>query len=226
MKSLSKNWVLDDSPHYFQGAIENPEDYVTWSEVEYCLNNPHFYDLEFIKDGQKVQMREYQYVWGPHHKSKRDCFDAFNDGCGLIINNFEHMQGKQSILKDIEKQFPAVHCGMHVYCGLKGHGSFNIHEDLAMNFIIQIEGKTDWTVYKQRASYMVPQSSDLLLNNTEALDVDINVTMEAGDVLYIPARQYHCARPEGKRLSLSVPMIARMYVEHCMGEERDNYGLN
>lgn len=223
---LEKNWVLDDKPQHFEGAIENPEQYVTWAEVEYCLNNPQFYDLEFLRDGQKVPVPEYQFVWGPRHKSKTDCFDAFNDGCGLIINNFEHMDGKQKILDEIERQFPAIHAAMHVYCGIKGHGSFNIHEDLAMNFIIQVEGETEWTVYKNRASYMVPQTTNLLISNEEYLDVAINVMLKPGDMLYIPARQYHCAKPKGKRLSLSVPMIARMYVEHCKGEERFNRALS
>ena len=38
------------------------------------------------------------------------------------------------------------------------------------------------------------------------LDVAIDVILKPGDIIYIPARCYHQAQPQDKRLSLSIPM--------------------
>ena len=39
----------------------------------------------------------------------------------------------------------------------------------------------------------------------EDLELDIEVNLTPGDVLYIPSRAYHCAYPKGERISVSVP---------------------
>ena len=44
----SKQWLIDDEPHLWEGIVDNPHDYATWDDVEHCLNNPHFYDISFI----------------------------------------------------------------------------------------------------------------------------------------------------------------------------------
>ena len=92
---------------------------------------------------------------------------------------------------------------MHVFCGLGDTRSFNIHEDYANNLIIQVEGETHWTVYKNRASNLVEQLEDV---DPSKLEVAVDVNMKPGDIIYIPARTYHRAHPKAKRLSLSIPM--------------------
>lgn len=220
MISLDKNWLIDDTPQYFEGVADK---YATWKDVEYCLNNPQFFDLEFINNGEKLFVEPRQHVWSRPHIPKEVAFDLFNQGHGLVITNFEFVEGKQQILRDIERQFPTMHAAMHLYCGLTGAGSFNIHEDWAHNFIIQIEGETEWTVFHNRASYLSTEEREV---EESELDVAINVVLKPGDLLYIPDRCYHRAKPDGKRLSLSIPMMPKMHVEHCIGENRLTYAIN
>ena len=40
----SKNWYIDDTPQIWRGIVEDPHAFATWDDVEYCLNNPQFYD--------------------------------------------------------------------------------------------------------------------------------------------------------------------------------------
>ena len=114
-------------------------------------------------------------------------------------------------------------CIRDSYCGIGGHGSFNIHEDYAHNFIIQVEGETDWTVYKNKASYLVAKNQGIPNHDESKFEVDINVTMKSGDVLYIPARTYHRAKPKGQRLSVSIPMAS--ILGGIMGEDRKWYKI-
>ena len=48
--------------------------------------------------------------------------------------------------------------------------------------------------------------------------------MKSGDVLYIPARTYHRAKPKGQRLSVSVPMASTLD-GIILGEDRKWYEI-
>ena len=218
---LDKDWEFDDSPQYFPNAIEEVYDWCSWKDVEECINNPQFYELEFIDNGVKLNMPEFARNWSTPHVHKADCYKLFQDECGMIINNFQFIsRKKQELLGGIERQF-TVNAAMHVYCGIGGHESFNIHEDYAHNFIIQVEGETDWTVYNNRASYLVPKYEGNI--DEKKLDIAVDVTMKSGDVLYIPARTYHRAKPKGQRLSVSVPMASTL--DGILGEDRKWYEI-
>ena len=218
---LDKDWEIDDTPQYFPNVIEEVYDWCSWKDVEECINNPQFYELEFIDNGVKLNMPEFARNWSTPHVHKADCYKLFQDECGMIINNFQFIsRKKQELLGGIERQF-TVNAAMHVYCGIGGHESFNIHEDYAHNFIIQVEGETDWTVYKNRASYLVPKYEGNI--DEKKLDIAVDVTMKSGDVLYIPARTYHRAKPKGQRLSVSVPMASTL--DGILGEDRKWYEI-
>ena len=123
MISLDKNWLIDDTPQYFEGVADK---YATWKDVEYCLNNPQFFDLEFINNGEKLPIEPQQHVWSTPHIPKQVAFDLFNQGYGLIINNFEFVEGKQQILIDIERQFPTMHAALHLYFELAKIGRAHV----------------------------------------------------------------------------------------------------
>ena len=221
---LDKDWEIDDTPQYFPNVIEEVYDWCSWKDVEQCINNPQFYDLEFIKNGKTLNLPVLPRISSQPHINKEDCYKLFQDECGMIINNFQFISKKKcELLAGIERQF-TVDAAMHVYCGIGGHGSFNIHEDYAHNFIIQVEGETDWTVYKNRASYLVAKNQGIPNYDESKFEVDIDVTMKSGDVLYIPARTYHRAKPKGQRLSVSVPMASTLD-GIILGEDRKWYEI-
>ena len=220
---LDKDWEIDDTPQYFPNVIEEVYDWCSWKDVEQCINNPQFYDLEFIKNGKTLNLPVLPRISSQPHINKEDCYKLFQDECGMIINNFQFISKKKNdLLAGIERQF-TVAAAMHVYCGIGGHGSFNIHEDYAHNFIIQVEGETDWTVYKNRASYLVAKNQGIPNYDESKFEVDIDVTMKSGDVLYIPARTYHRAKPKGQRLSVSIPMASTL--DGILGEDRKWYEI-
>ena len=221
---LDKDWEIDDTPQYFPNVIEEVYDWCSWKDVEQCINNPQFYDLEFIKNGKTLNLPVLPRISSQPHINKEDCYKLFQDECGMIINNFQFISKKKNdLLAGIERQF-TVAAAMHVYCGIGGHGSFNIHEDYAHNFIIQVEGETDWTVYNNRASYLVAKNQGIPNYDESKFEVDIDVTMKSGDVLYIPARTYHRAKPKGQRLSVSVPMASNID-GIILGEDRKWYEI-
>ncbi len=208
LQSLDKDWSTDDAPQYWQGVIDDPSLFATYKDLEYCLNNPQFFDIQFIDriSGTYVQLPEFERCWSRPHMEQKDLVDCWNHGHNLVINNFDQIDRKrQEICQNVEETFPQIRASMHIYAGARDCKSFKIHEDHANNFILQVDGETHWRVYNNRASNLVKELPDWNLKH-EDLDCKIDVILKPGDLLYIPARCYHQALPESKRLSVSIPM--------------------
>tara|TARA_B100000131_G_scaffold113262_1_gene110410 strand:- start:696 stop:1412 length:717 start_codon:yes stop_codon:yes gene_type:complete len=208
----SKNWYIDDNPQLFRGIVQDPHELATWEDVEYCINNPQFYDIKFIHKEilEWVDIPKHQRCWANDSEDVKELIQVWKDGHNLVINNFDSgFRKKQEILQLFEKTFDG-RMAMHIYAGYKGCSSFRVHEDTANNFIIQIEGETHWTVYNNKCSNIIkPQEmqspeefNDLVKQMVPAIDT----MLTPGDMIYIPARCYHQAQPNGKRLSVSIPM--------------------
>ena len=150
----------------------------------------------------------------------------------MIINNFDSgLPKQQEILGYFEKHFTAK-MAMHLYAGLDNCRSFNIHEDTASNFIVQVEGETQWTVYKNKCSNIIDRTAtypevELTYHGIEDmipfLEKQVSTLLVPGDILYIPARCYHQAQPHGKRLSVSIPM--QHMIPHIKPIDRKYYEI-
>ena len=221
---LNKNWYIDDTAQVFKGVIDDPSEFATWKDVEYCMNNPQFYNIEFInKDrGDYIDVQKYPRVWRHDHADVPELMDIFKAGHCMIINNFDSgLPKQQEILSHFEKHFTAK-MAMHLYAGLDNCRSFNIHEDSASNFIIQVEGETQWTVYKNKCSNIIDSASSIQ-DMIPFLEKQVSTLLVPGDILYIPARCYHQAHPHGKRLSVSIPM--QHMIPHIKSIDRKYYEL-
>jgi ribosomal protein L16 Arg81 hydroxylase len=88
------------------------------------------------------------------------------------------------LCKNIEK-ITNMPTDAHIYFTLnKSNKSFNKHNDTSHNFILQIEGKTNFIVW---------QDENIILNE------NLNI----GDLIYIPKLMYHQAISKSKRMSIS-----------------------
>ena len=221
---LNKNWYIDDTAQVFKGVIDDPSEFATWKDVEYCMNNPQFYNIQFInKDrGDIINVQKYPRVWRHDHADVPELMDIFKAGHCMIINNFDSgLPKQQEILSHFEKHFTAK-MAMHLYAGLDSCRSFNIHEDTASNFIIQVEGETQWTVYKNKCSNIIDSASSIQ-DMIPFLEKQVSTLLVPGDILYIPARCYHQAQPHGKRLSVSIPM--QHMIPHIKPIDRKYYEI-
>ena len=199
---------VGDFPMVFPNAYDNPEKLVGGLDVQRCLNNPWWYNIEMLdSNNMKVPMPTVPEQW--HDKfvpEKSVIFELANSNHTFVIGKYGHHNcAVEELLDEIESRY-YVNCDAHVYGALGGASSFKIHWDQPANLIIQIEGETDWTVYNERCSTLIKYDGYPYNPTEEEVTPCITHKMLPGDVLYIPARQYHCARPHDKRLSLSIPM--------------------
>jgi hypothetical protein len=224
----SYNLPFKDDPFFLKNGISDPQQYATWSDVAYCMNTPALYDYSIgVGNYTKNNIPSYHTHWLSEPVIDKQCvFNLFNNGESLVINNYGfHNQSINNILNNIEDKFE-VNCAAHVYCGLKASKSFNVHSDTPANFILQIEGRTRWVVYDQRSSNLF----DVLKNNVTIKHADfskskilIDEVLEPGDVLYLPARQFHVAIPDESRISISIPCWPREAIPRY---DRNIYNLN
>lgn len=207
------NFLWEDRAYHFPKLLANPLQFLTWGDVEYCANNPAFYEFEMIDhENNKVNIDRHvrSWVYDKTVQDSRQLVSHINHGHTFIIMNYGfHSRETQELLKTFESIF-AVDCAIHVYGGKEGSKSFNIHDDYPSNFIIQVEGETEWKIYKNRISSMLQTGFLQDQIREENLEVDLHVTLQPGDALYIPSRAYHCAFPTGERLSMSIPCWTRM----------------
>jgi hypothetical protein len=224
------NLLTIDKPFVFEKLVANPEHLLTWKDVEQCLNNPAFYNFDIINNStnDKIKIPEHKKAWVFNKlvQDKKFLFDQINSGNTLIINNYGfHSSQTNHLLQIIETVF-YTDAAMHVYCGLTGSKSFTVHEDIPSNFILQIEGVTSWTIFENRSSTLVASgyrpTADEIKNFTPALTVDL----QPGDLLYIPSRAYHVAKPTSKRLSISIPCWPKFGEPKEYSIDRNQYLIN
>lgn len=96
----------------------------------------------------------------------------------------------------LSKEF-AAQIGANIYCSFKNVQAFGPHFDLHHVFAIQVEGEKVWKLYRNRMPDPVdmPVAGDGLPQwfRNNCGPVMTEVTMKAGDVLYLPRGWFHDA---------------------------------
>jgi len=203
----AEHYICGDTPLLFRRVTDVPHLYVDWGDVQHCLNNPWMYNIEILdSNNTKVQMPTVPHPWhGNWHPDKKVIMDLVNDNHTFVIAKYgHHNKAVNELLQSIENAFD-VACDAHIYGALGGASSFKIHWDQPANFIMQIHGETHWTVYNERCSTLVKYTGFPYNPTEDEVTPAIDTVLQPGDMLYIPSRCYHCARPDQERLSLSIP---------------------
>ena len=187
---------------YFAAATD--PSIITWDDVaDYFL--PHTQQhVELFKDLKKLDIPQVN-----HFYQDRDyILHNIAQGAMFCVRKFWNVNYKtQTLWDEIVDEHPYTGVDFHLYGGLtESAQSFPPHNDLANNYIVQLDGSCEWTIYNERAT--VEQSKNYVIYPADQLTVRTVQVLNPGDVLYIPQGLHHNCRPLGKRLSLSIPLLA------------------
>ena len=212
-----QNLNIFDGPFVVKNFLKNVEDYLNWNTLNDAINSVGI-EWQLLGENQKsldipcnwpywAELRKQNKQFIIEHVNKGSPFVV--DRCCILNDNLK------SLVSDIQEAFP-VACDIHIY-GSKGTNSksFTPHADRYNIFIIQAIGDTDWIVYKNRISEILPFPAYRKDNDkpSEVLTPTLEVTLSPGDLLYIPPRAYHVALPSMPRLSMSIPCISLDYFD-------------
>lgn len=224
------NFFYEDKPYIFKSLITNYNDIASWNDIEHCMNNTQFYDFELIdKQNNKIEIPAYNKAWifNKSVQEKGFIFDKVNNGYTAIITNYGFKNQTINSLLDTFENIFDIDAAAHLYCGLESSQSFTIHDDYPANFIFQIEGETKWKVFNNKISYLYRTGTMNGMLSEDQLEVAVEVVLQPGDCLYIPARTFHCAYPTDNRISVSIPCWNKLPTsEPTSSIDRNNYNID
>ena len=205
------NLYYQDKGYYFESILDKPEKYVNWKDISKAIDMSEILTIDLINKNtsQVINIPEKTTVWNGVVKDKEFIKKHYMQGHGIVIKDYHFSKNKLNELRQtIQNIFIDVECDTHIYSDIDDAQSFKVHADKSANFIFQVYGETHWKIYKNRLSDLLSVSK-LKENeeniNEEELDIDIDVVLKSGDGIYIPKGAFHCARPKGNRISISIP---------------------
>lgn len=133
-----------------------------------------------------------------------------NDSFSTIVNNIQkHSKTFQNLLHTFENTFH-IQTQANLYITPPYHQALPVHFDWMDVFILQINGSKQWNIYHPLIQQPRPQML-FPINNSSILHNISNVTLQPGDLLYIPSgviHQAHALQDGSTHLTINVETTA------------------
>jgi hypothetical protein len=185
---------------HFKDSID--PSFITFEDVADYFIPPTILNVELVQDSEKLQIPKIGI-----YQDKNFIMDKIKDGATFCIFKYINPNARTfRLFEEVCDYYPDKSVDFHLYGSiLETSESFPAHNDLATNFIVQLEGQCEWVIYKETASYKEAYNYTILPE--DKLTEETRVIVNPGDILYIPSGKYHKCIPLGKRLSLSIPIL-------------------
>jgi 50S ribosomal protein L16 3-hydroxylase len=180
---------------------EHFKDLLTWKTVEEVLGAKKSI-LRIVKDGLMIK----DYV---ENMSFEEARDYHQKGHTLLLRYAEKSSPSLKALSDDFKKSFHTDVDIQLYCTPEGHNAFGWHYDVEEVFIIQTKGSKTYsirpnTIHPHPLIRSIPKD---LGYDKEKTPIEIKVTLQEGDFLYIPSGWWHIARTEKESMHLSIGLM-------------------
>lgn len=188
-----------------QGAIEFTN-LLNWKTVEDILSAGKSV-LRIVQDGRVIK----DYVELSYTEAK----EHHNKGHTLLLRFAEKSdQRLMDLAQDFKKSFYSD-VDIQLYCTPEGHNAFGWHYDVEEVFIIQTKGSKAYsirpnTIHPNPLVRSIPKD---LGYEQEKTPIEIKVTLEEGDWLYIPSGWWHIARTQKESMHISIGIMPSSAVD-------------
>ena len=198
------NKIINLELFYQENFLSQKElkDVFSWKELERLLNL-----RPFINDKRFKIINNKSYTWDTSSwLSDKNTYPSsliekeIKSSLCFITDCSRVSKGVNEIAKYLEDLTNSA-ADAHIFFSLTNDKQgFGIHSDTSHNFILQIEGETNFKVWNILDTEKI--------HNIDKIDEQpfIDVIMKPGDCIFIPAYYWHVAESCTKRLSISFPM--------------------
>ena len=192
--------TLYQKPKLFKGAVKDLN--ITWKQINELYQRANPMDELFrLRKGDIVPISEYVESFDDIGRTryrfiKPAIYHHLRQGATIVYNRINNEPFVDSLAKQISHfvQAPTVVSG---YLAFGSDASFKSHWDTRDVFAIQLMGKKHWALYEPNfeSPLYMQQSKDV--DVPEPTTPNMEIILEAGDVLYIPRGWWHNPVPMG-----------------------------
>jgi ribosomal protein L16 Arg81 hydroxylase len=184
---------------HFKQAIDF--NIISWDDIIDFFNSQDVQKVQLIGPYGKLKLRPNEIQDTNFVISHINALHSFAITDAVTLN-----EKLSQLYKEFCLEYQKYNIDFHLYGSQFKHSyGFPAHNDLATNYIIQIEGRCEWTIYNQQATFEQAYNYEILPESS--LTISYQSIVEPGDILYIPSGKYHKCTALEKRLSLSIPIL-------------------
>ncbi|XP_052740906.1 bifunctional lysine-specific demethylase and histidyl-hydroxylase NO66 [Bicyclus anynana] len=201
--------ISRENPKYYNELISTPK-------IDSMLRNENIQYTKNIDITSYVdKKRETHNPEGRAHP--HIVWDFYLNGCSIRLLNPQTYMSKLHLLNATLQEFFHSFVGANAYLTPPDSQGFAPHYDDIEAFILQAEGKKHWRIYKPRDDLEVlPRTSSINFTEENIGQPLLEVTLEAGDMLYFPRGYIHQGVTIDGEHSLHVTVS--MYQKHAWAD--------
>lgn len=197
-KEFNENYLYK-KPFIFKNALDVSS--ISWKEINelYQRADPTDWQFKFRK-GEIIPKEAYVESFNDVGKircrfNKTAVYQYLQDGATMVYNRIDNEPFVDTIAKQVA-QFAQAQTVVSGYLAFGSSSSYRNHWDTRDVFAVQLIGKKHWTI--SAPNFDMPlymQQAKDMPHITPSKTVDMEVILEAGDILYIPRGWWHNPMP-------------------------------
>lgn len=197
-KEFNENYLYK-KPFIFKKALDVSS--ISWKEINelYQRADPTDWQFKFRK-GEIIPKEAYVESFNDvgrirHRFNKTAVYQYLQDGATMVYNRIDNEPFVDTIAKQVA-QFAQAQTVVSGYLAFGSSSSYRNHWDTRDVFAVQLIGKKHWTI--SAPNFDMPlymQQAKDMPHITPSKTVDMEVILEAGDILYIPRGWWHNPMP-------------------------------
>lgn len=182
------------------GGAKNHLSLLTWETVRTVMEEKKSV-LRIVQDGRVIK----DHIELSFEEAK----EHHRQGHTLLLRYAEKSHPDlQRLARDFERSFH-TDVDIQLYCTPEGHNAFGWHYDVEEVFILQTQGSKHYTI-RPNTVHPHPLISSIpkdLGYEKEKTPLEVQVTLEAGDWLYIPSGWWHVAKTKSESMHISIGLM-------------------
>ncbi|MCH7309028.1 cupin domain-containing protein [Acinetobacter sp. NIPH 1852] len=224
-KETFKKDFMYREPHLFKNAVNS--DGFTWNNINELYSRGDISHRDFkLMNGYEVDKDEYVEAYDNLGATEYRCikstlYEYLRNGATLVYNRIKNEPFVDHISKQIAN-FAEAHTITSGYAAFSSKSSYKSHWDTRDVYAVQLLGKKRWILKKPNFDLpLYMQQTKYFSDIQEPEEVYMDVTLEAGDILYIPRGWWHDPLPlDGETFHLAVASFAPTGFEYVQWLEQ------
>lgn len=193
-------------PLLIKGGAEKFSDVLDWDSLSDILSQNGIWSaksLELVNQGKKVDPADYCIHAPDRDNRPSQMVDMarvkkhLQAGASLVLNDAGTLSRGITAVTRLLAESLAATVQANIYCSWKSYQGFSTHYDVHDVWALHIAGTKTWNLYRRHFENPIPHPKFRGLgqefHKTHSGPATETVTMEPGDLLYIPRGWYHDA---------------------------------